>query len=44
MIRILRGEGIRRAELLGMVMSTLPADITENPVPPRPLEERPGSR
>ncbi len=32
MIRILRSEGIRRAELLGMVMSTLPADVIKNPV------------
>ena len=31
-IRILRSEGIRRAELLGMVMHTLPADIIRNPV------------
>jgi len=31
-IRILRSEGIRRAELLGMVMSTLPADVIKNPV------------
>ena len=31
-IRILRGEGIRRTELLSMVMSTLPADIIKNPV------------
>jgi site-specific recombinase XerD len=31
-IRILRSEGIRRAELLGMAMSTLPADVIKNPV------------
>jgi len=31
-IRILRSEGIRRMELLGMVMHTLPADVTQNPV------------
>jgi integrase/recombinase XerD len=31
-IRILRSEGIRRAELLGMVMYTLPADVIKNPV------------
>jgi site-specific recombinase XerD len=31
-IRILRGEGIRRTELLSMVMSTLPTDIIKNPV------------
>jgi integrase/recombinase XerD len=31
-IRILRSEGIRRAELLRMVMSTLPADVIKNPV------------
>ena len=31
-IRILRSEGIRRAELLGMVMSTLPADVIKNPL------------
>jgi integrase/recombinase XerD len=31
-IRILRSEGIRRSELLGMVMHTLPADIIKNPV------------
>ena len=31
-IRILRSEGIRRAELLGMVMHTLPADLIKNPV------------
>ena len=30
-IRILRTEGIRRQELLGMVMHTLPADIIKNP-------------
>jgi len=30
-IRILRSEGIRRMELLGMVMHTLPADVTQNP-------------
>ena len=32
MIRILRSEGIRRAELLGMVMHTLPADVIKNSV------------
>ena len=32
MIRILCSEGIRRMELLGMVMSTLPADVIQNPV------------
>jgi integrase/recombinase XerD len=32
MIRILRSEGIRRAELLDMVMSTLPTDVIKNPV------------
>jgi site-specific recombinase XerD len=32
MIRILRSEGIRRSELLGMVMHTLPADVTKNPL------------
>ena len=31
-IRILRSEGIRRAELLGMVMHTLPADVIKNPL------------
>ncbi len=31
-IRILRSEGIRRQELLGMVMHTLPADLLKNPV------------
>ena len=31
-IRILRSEGIRRTELLGMVMHTLPADVIRNPV------------
>jgi site-specific recombinase XerC len=31
-IRILRGEGIRRAELLGMVMHSLPADVIKNPL------------
>jgi integrase len=31
-IRILRSEGIRRAELLGMVMHTLPADIIKTPL------------
>jgi site-specific recombinase XerC len=31
-IRILRSEGIRRAELLGMVMHMLPADVIRNPV------------
>ncbi len=31
-IRILCGEGVRRSELLGMVMHTLPADLTRNPV------------
>jgi cell wall-associated NlpC family hydrolase len=31
-IRILRSEGIRRQELLGMVMHTLPADLLRNPV------------
>lgn len=31
-IRILRSEGIRRAELLGMVMHALPADVIKNPV------------
>ena len=31
-IRILRSEGIRRPELLGMVMHTLPADLLRNPV------------
>jgi hypothetical protein len=30
-IRILRSEGIRRAELLGMVMHTLPADVIKTP-------------
>jgi site-specific recombinase XerD len=32
MIRILRSEGIRRAELLGMVMHSLPADVIKNPL------------
>ena len=32
MIRILRSEGIRRSELLGMVMHALPADVITNPV------------
>jgi integrase/recombinase XerD len=32
MIRILRSEGIRRSEVLGMVMSSLPADVIRNPV------------
>jgi site-specific recombinase XerD len=31
-IRILRGEGIRRSELLGMVMHTLPADVIKTPL------------
>jgi site-specific recombinase XerD len=31
-IRILRSEGIRRQELLSMVMHTLPADLLRNPV------------
>jgi integrase/recombinase XerD len=31
-IRILRSEGIRRHELLSMVMHTLPADLIKNPV------------
>jgi hypothetical protein len=31
-IRILRSEGIRRQELLGMVMHTLPADLLRNPI------------
>jgi integrase/recombinase XerD len=31
-IRVLCGEGIRRSEVLGMVMHTLPADLTKNPV------------
>ncbi len=31
-IRILCGEGVRRSELLGMVMHTMPADLTRNPV------------
>jgi len=31
-IRILRSEGVRRAELLGMVMHTLPADLIKNPM------------
>jgi integrase/recombinase XerD len=31
-IRILRSEGIRRSELLGMTMHTLPADVIRNPV------------
>jgi site-specific recombinase XerD len=31
-IRILRSEGIRRQELLSMVMHTLPADVIKNPV------------
>ncbi len=31
-IRVLRSEGIRRQELLSMVMHTLPADLLENPV------------
>jgi integrase len=31
-IRILRSEGIRRQELLSMVMHTLPADLIKNPV------------
>jgi len=34
MIRILRSEGIRRAELLGMVMHSLPADVIKNPLIP----------
>jgi integrase/recombinase XerD len=32
MIRILRSEGIRRAEVLGMVMHTLPADVIKSPL------------
>ena len=32
MIRILRSEGIRRSELLGMVMHALPADVITSPV------------
>jgi site-specific recombinase XerC len=31
-IRILRSEGIRRAELLGMVMHSLPADVIKTPL------------
>jgi site-specific recombinase XerD len=31
-IRVLRSEGIRRHELLSMVMHTLPADLIKNPV------------
>jgi site-specific recombinase XerD len=31
-IRILRSEGIRRMELLGMVMHTMPADVIQNPM------------
>jgi integrase/recombinase XerD len=31
-IRILRSEGVRRQELLGMVMHSLPADVIKNPV------------
>lgn len=31
-IRILRSEGIRRMELLSMVMHTLPADVIQNPM------------
>jgi site-specific recombinase XerD len=31
-IRILRSEGIRRQELLSMVMHTLPADVIKNPM------------
>jgi integrase/recombinase XerD len=31
-IRILRSEGIRRSELLGMTMYTLPADVIRNPI------------
>jgi integrase/recombinase XerD len=31
-IRILRSEGIRRGELLAMVMHTLPADVIKNPL------------
>jgi integrase/recombinase XerD len=31
-IRILRSEGIRRTELLSMVMHSLPADVIKNPV------------
>ena len=31
-LRILRSEGIRRMELLGMVMHTMPADVTQNPM------------
>jgi integrase/recombinase XerD len=31
-IRILRSEGIRRSELLGMTMHTLPADVIRNPM------------
>jgi integrase len=32
MIRILRSEGIRRAEVLGMVMHGLPADVIKSPL------------
>lgn len=32
MIRILRSEGVRRTELLCMVMHTLPADVIKNPL------------
>lgn len=32
MIRMLRSEGIRRGELLGMVMYSLPADVIKNPL------------
>jgi site-specific recombinase XerD len=31
-IRILCGEGVRRSEVLDMVMHTMPADLTRNPV------------
>jgi len=31
-IRILRSEGIRRSELLGMVMYALPADVIKDPL------------
>jgi integrase/recombinase XerD len=33
-IRILRSESIRRAEVLGMVMHSLPADVIKNPLIP----------
>jgi len=42
-IRILRSEGIRRQELLGMVMHTLPADLLRNPSSASSRSKAPGT-